>query len=136
VGNFIFTCSVYTSFFYDLYDNGSVMAITWKILSMDRFATANDNADVVTNVFWYASDSDDQGNYGFCYGNTQLNSTSATFVNYTQLTEAQVVQWVKDDLAASTPIIGGPNELEIVETCITDGIANRQFTLRYQGVPW
>ena len=38
------------------------MAITWKILSMDRLATSDGNADVVTNVFWYVSDSDSSGN--------------------------------------------------------------------------
>ena len=112
------------------------MALTWKILSMDRFAAHGGNVDVVTNVFWYVSDSDSDGKYGYCYGNTQLHSGSETFTDYTQLTEAQVVQWVKDDLAASTPIIDGPNELTIVENCVTDGIGAGTFSLRHQGVPW
>ena len=112
------------------------MAITWKILSMDRLATSDGNADVVTNVFWYVSDSDSSGNYGYCYGNTQLNLNPKSFTNYAELTEAQVVQWVKDDLAASVPLINGPNELTIVENCVTEGISAGEFTLRHQGTPW
>lgn len=103
---------------------------------MDRFATSDGNVDVVTNVFWYVSDSDSSGNYGYCWGNTQLNSDPKSFTNYEELTEAQVVQWVKDKLAASVPNPNGPNELTIVETCVADGISAGKFTLRHQGTPW
>ena len=106
---------------------------------MDRLATSDSRSDVVKNVFWYCSDLDADGNYGYCYGNTQLPVTEISddsFASYSSLTEANVIQWVKDDLAASTPNVDGPNELTIVENCVTDGIANQQYTLRNQGVPW
>ena len=115
------------------------MAITWKILHMDRLATSDGRNDVVKNVFWYCSDSDANGNYGYCYGNTQLSVTGISdddFTSYSSLTEADVIQWVKDDLAASTAEVGGSNDLTIVENCVTDAISNQQYTLRHQGVPW
>ena len=108
------------------------MAITWKILHMDRLATLDNRSDVVKNVFWYCSDTDSNGHYGYCYGNTQLPVTEIsddTFTDYASLTEANVIEWVKTDLQES-------DELTIVESCVTDGIANQQYTLRQQGVPW
>ena len=106
---------------------------------MDRLATSDGRSDVVKNVFWYCSDSDANGNYGYCYGNTQLPVTGISdddFTSYSSLTEADVIQWVKDDLAASTAEVGGLNDLTIVENCVTDAISNQQYTLRHQGVPW
>ena len=72
-----------------------MMAISWKVLHMDRLATFDEFSDVVNNVFWYCSDTDADGNYGYCYGNTQLNVdgiSSGSFTAYSALTEADVIQ--------------------------------------------
>jgi hypothetical protein len=108
------------------------MAITWKILNTDRLATSDGRSDVVQNVFWYCSDSDADGNYGYCYGNTVLNSTGLsdeTFIDYNSLTEQQVIDWVKADLQEA-------GDLQTVENCVTDGISSGRFSLRHQGLPW
>ena len=109
------------------------MAITWKILHMDRLNTSDGRSDVVKNVFWYCYDSDANGNYGFSFGNHQMEATGISdddFINYDSLTEAQVIQWVKDGLASDE------NFLADVEQSVADAVANGQYTLRTQGVPW
>ena len=109
------------------------MAITWKILHMDRINTSDGRSDVVKNVFWYCSDSNADGNYGYSFGNAQLPVTGLSdddFTEYNSLTEAQVIQWVKDELAADN------NFLADIETAIAQDIADARYTLRTQGVPW
>ena len=106
------------------------MAITWNILGMDVLNSLNGNADVVTNVFWYCSDSDANDNYGFSFGNQQLRTDNITgFVDYNSLTESQVIQWVKDGLAAD-------GNLTSVENGVAQAIQEGRYTLRHQGVPW
>lgn len=106
------------------------MAITWNILGMDVLNSLDGNSDVVTNVFWYCSDSDADGNYGFSFGNQQLNTDNITdFVDYNTLTESQVIQWVKDGLTAD-------GNLDSVEQSVAQGVEQGLYTLRHQGVPW
>ena len=108
------------------------MAITWKILGMDRLNTSDGRSDVIKNVFWYCSDSDSNGNYGYSFGNQQLEVTGISdddFTDYSSLTEAQVIQWVKDALTAD-------ELLEGIESGVTSIINDGTYTLRSQGVPW
>jgi hypothetical protein len=108
------------------------MAISWKILHMDRLVSADGRSNVVQNVFWYCCDTDANGNYGYCYGNTVFNVTGLSdnnFTEYTQLSEQQVIDWVKAELQEA-------NELDIVENCVIDGMASGRFAQREQGIPW
>lgn len=74
------------------------MAITytWSVVQMDCYPEYEQEADVVFNVHWTMNGVD--GEYtGSVYGSQSLTLDSgSTFTPYPDLTEEQVVGWVKD----------------------------------------
>lgn len=74
------------------------MAITytWSVVQMDCYPEYEQEADVVFNVHWTMNGVD--GEYtGSVYGSQSLTLDSgADFTPYPDLTEEQVVGWVKD----------------------------------------
>lgn len=71
---------------------------TWTVVQMDAYPEYEGQTDVVFTVHWVLSGV--EGNYqGSVYGSVGLTlDPEATFTPYADLTEAQVVGWVKDAL--------------------------------------
>jgi hypothetical protein len=76
------------------------MAITntWAVVQMDAYPEYEGNADVVFTVHWTLNATDGE-HVGSVYGSVGLTlDPEATYVPYGDLTEAQVIGWVKDAL--------------------------------------
>lgn len=75
----------------------------WNCKTVDAYPLVGDNADVVYNVHWRVTGVSDQvdpeGNayQASAIGTQNLNTDDITdFIPFDQLTNDQVVQWVKD----------------------------------------
>lgn len=76
------------------------MAITynWTVAQLDAYPTYENHTDVVFTVHWRMDGTDGEHTAGV-YGSVGLTlDPEATFTPYADLTEAQVVGWVKDAL--------------------------------------
>jgi hypothetical protein len=78
------------------------MAITntWAVIQMDAYPEANGESDVVFNVHWTLTATD--GTYqGYVYGSVGVTYTAGSpYTPYADLTQDQVVGWVKEALGA------------------------------------
>ena len=71
---------------------------TWSVVQMDAYPELDGETDVVFTVHWTLNGTDGTYN-GSVYGSAGLTlDPEATYVPYTDLTEAQVIGWVKDAL--------------------------------------
>ena len=93
-----------------------------KIVNMERDAATG----FVNVVHWQITDSDADGNTGSVYGSIGLEGELVT--PFDQLTEAQVVQWVKDAMGAETVAAHEAN----VAAQIAEAKAPKVAT----GMPW
>jgi len=76
------------------------MAITntWSVAQMDAYPEYEGNADVVFTIHWQLNGTEGTYNGSF-YGSVGLTlDPEATYVPYADLTEAQVIGWVKEAL--------------------------------------
>ena len=74
------------------------MAITynWTVAQLDAYPTYENHTDVVFTVHWRMDGTDDVYTAGV-YGSVGLTlDPEATFTPFADLTEAQVIGWVKD----------------------------------------
>lgn len=78
------------------------MAITntWSVVQMDAYPEADGETDVVFSVHWTLTGSD--GTYsGSVYGSQGVTTDpDAPFTPYANLTQDQVIGWVKDAMGA------------------------------------
>lgn len=79
------------------------MAITYTWIIDNVTATAepyDGNSNVVRTVDWYVQGRDAENNVRNHYGTTELSlpTTGGAFTPYADVTEAQMISWVKDDL--------------------------------------
>ena len=101
------------------------MAVTWTISTLERNAD-----DGVVVAHWRASDSEtvsevehSGSSYGTC-GFTP-DSTADGYTAYADITEAQVIEWVKADVDA-----------DAIEASIASQIADSKAPAITVGVPW
>jgi len=95
------------------------MAITntWAVVQMDAYPEYEGNADVVFTVHWTLNATDGE-HAGGVYGSVGLTlDPEATYVPYANLTEAQVIGWVKDAL--------GEEQVAAYEANVAEQIANQ-----------
>ena len=98
------------------------MAVTWTISTLER----NTSDDGVVVAHWRASDVDGEhsgSSYGTC-GFTP-DSTADGYTAYADITEAQAIGWVKDDVDA-----------EAIEASIAAQIAESKAPAVAVGTPW
>ena len=102
------------------------MAVTWTISTLER----NSSDDGVIVAHWRASDSEVVGedthsgsSYGTC-GFTP-DSTADGYTAYADITEAQAIGWVKDDVDA-----------DAIEASIAAQIAESKAPAISVGTPW
>ena len=108
------------------------MAVTWTISTLER-----NTDDGVVVAHWRASDSEVVGSgddavthsgssYGTC-GFTP-DSTADGYTAYADITEAQAIEWVKDDM--------GEEAVTALEDSIAAQIADSKAPAISTGVPW
>lgn len=103
--------------------------ITWKILNMQRLPSSGGNSNVVKNVYWCCYDSNASGDYGQCFGNEFLDTSSIeSFVSWESLTEETVIGWVKNAIPAEN--------MAMIEDAIQWGMDNAEHEEFTIGVPW
>ena len=98
------------------------MAVTWTISTLER----NSSDDGVIVAHWRASDVDGDhsgSSYGTC-GFTP-DSTADGYTAYADITEAQAIGWVKDDVDA-----------DAIEASIAAQIAESKAPAVSVGTPW
>lgn len=103
--------------------------ITWKITNIEYIESHDGKSNVVKNVHWYCHKTDNEGNFGNCWGNQQFDVTNLnpnTFVDFERLSETQVIDWVKDALGA---------QLATIEKFVNDTINKKETTQRHVGLP-
>lgn len=87
---------------------------TWTVESMQTAPQEGGLPDVVKLVFWLCTDTDGT-NEARLGGKTEIPLSVSNFTPYDQLTEAQVIGWVQDEL--------GPEEVARIEASLADQIA-------------
>jgi hypothetical protein len=109
------------------------MAVTWNIIQTERETTNGG----VTTAHWTASDSETVGSgedavvhSGSNYGSVGLtpDHTDSDFTPYADLTESDVMTWVKDSL--------GADEVTRVEESIAAQITESKTPTTASGLPW
>lgn len=75
---------------------------TWGVVQMDTYPTFDNFTDIVFTVHWNLTATDENGNTGYTYGSVALVVDPENgYTPYAQLTEQEVVGWVKDSLGAA-----------------------------------
>jgi hypothetical protein len=96
---------------------------TWTIKSLSK-TTSNNLEDVIVGTRWECTGTDDSDNVsGTFVGATpfSLNSVDPdNFVEYSSLTEEQVLGWIKNHVSGSTPTNYWPHISERIQKAIND----------------
>jgi hypothetical protein len=98
---------------------------TWKIVSLDR----NTEDGFVTTAHWTCSDSETVGDNtytGYSYGSVSFDGDLTT--PYADLTETQVIGWVKEKLGEET--------VAATEAAVAAQINAQKNPVSVTGVPW
>jgi hypothetical protein len=98
----------------------------WSISSLDRALPDG----VVTTAHWRVSKTDGAAS-GSVYGTISLphkDHDAPDFIPYDQLTEAQVIQWVKDEM--------GANQVAAYEAAVQWQIDAQIKPTHASGLPW
>ena len=107
------------------------MAITWKVVTLDRQLKDGDKDNVVTTVHWQATDSevDGENTYsGRAYGSIGLAAPGDSFTPYADITEEQAVGWAKAAL--------GDDQVAETEKSVENQIDQQKNPTNGEGVPW
>jgi len=105
------------------------MAITWSIVQLDYALSENDQTDVVNNSHWQCIDEDASGNQARVYGSVGIPTDDITnFIPYTDITEAQALEWTKTAL--------GAEEVASVEANVTSQLNVIENPTEGSGTPW
>ena len=100
--------------------------MNWTISQLDRSLPDG----VVLTAHWRVSDTQD-GFTGSVYGTISFpakDPADPDFIPYDNLTEAQVIQWVKDEMGADT--------VAAHEANVTAQIEAQKHPVSAAGVPW
>jgi hypothetical protein len=109
------------------------MAITytWKVTGV-KVKDEGANTNAIVQTYWQKIGTDEAGNEGTFSGATPFTSTTMptgdTFVPFAELTEATVLQWIKD------VVIGGYEEH--VNAQIAKQIQDKITPVAEPGLPW
>jgi cytochrome c1 len=101
------------------------MAVTWTISTLER----NSSDDGVIVAHWRASDVDGDhsgSSYGTCGFTPDVDAEG--FTPYADITEAQAIGWVKDDM--------GEEAVTALEDSIAAQIAESKAPAVAVGTPW
>lgn len=68
--------------------------ITWTVTAMDCYPQVDNKTDVVFNVHWICSGTQDTYTSSIYSTQSVTLDSSATYTPYDQLTEAQILSWI------------------------------------------
>jgi len=77
----------------------------WKLVGLKKQNSANIN-DAVVGTNWKVTATDEDGNVGTFTGATPFSIdtvNTASFTTYNELTETQVIGWIKNHVSGSNP---------------------------------
>jgi len=111
------------------------MAVTWDVVSYDGTKTVGSLSDVITTVYWNASDSETVGSgdsavvhKGKNYGSIDLAEADAgSFIALASVTKDNLIAWAKDAI--------GADEVTAIETRIAAQITESKTPTKFSGVP-
>lgn len=95
------------------------MKIEWKIDALECYPEKNDMKDVVFTAHWRVNGTD--GDFsGSAYGSVALQAPDpgSPFAPFDELTQDQVVGWVRGEL--------GAEQVEIIEASVTRSIEDQR----------
>lgn len=110
------------------------MAVTWTIAQCDyKLKVTQDSKDyvnVIDVIHWRANDADVKGNNGRSYGSVGISTEDLKdgWVDYSKLTEAQVITMAKNAL--------GAEQVKAIEDSIASEIATKANPTSGKGLPW
>lgn len=112
------------------------MAITytWKVTNLKKLDTIEGMTDVAVHARWVRTGTDEDGNSGEFNGATPLRlpeSGSANFTPFEELTEEQVVEWIKGEIASHSGY-----EEHIVGQITKQINAKKNPIVEVQTLPW
>lgn len=101
---------------------------TWVVNNMVSYPTAEGYTDVVVTVNWSCNGTD--GTYSASLvGTTGVRlDPNVPYTPYADLTEEQVIGWVKETL--------GPSQVETIQNDVAQQIANSYYTPTILPNPW
>lgn len=73
---------------------------TWVVTNMDCYSSKEGNSNVVFNVKWSITADDGSNKATYCGGQDIEYNPDDTFIQYENLTEEQVLDWVKNILGS------------------------------------
>ena len=74
---------------------------TWGIVQLDAYPEKDGLTDVVFTVHWNLTGDDGEGHTGYAYGSVGVTlDEGGAYMPFAELTQEQVVGWVKDSLGA------------------------------------
>ena len=102
---------------------------TWKVVQMECYPEYEGQLDMVFNVHWSLTAAEDNFT-GYAYGSVSVPlADEATFIPYADLTEEQVLGWVKDAL--------GQEAVDRYEQIVAEQInAQKNPTVVKPPLPW
>ena len=108
------------------------MALSWKISTCKYNVSLNGQTNVITEVWFDVKDSETvssvehKGQYS---GSVKLDTTDlSSFVAYDDVTEENVIAWVKTTL--------GSSEVTAIESDVADQITKSKTPAEKMGIPW
>jgi len=110
------------------------MAVTWTIAQCDyKLKMTQDSKDyvnVIDVIHWRANNADESGNTGTSYGSVGISTDDLKdgWVDYSKLTEAQVITMAKNAL--------GAEQVKAITDSIAAEISAKANPTTGTGVPW
>jgi hypothetical protein len=103
------------------------MAHVWGVSGMDYIFNSGGKTNVITSLHWRCTKSE-AGKKSFTYGQQTLDPPGDTFVEYSDVTESQAIQWLQTKL--------GSSQVSAIETEIDVKFAEQNTPSKSTGTPW
>ena len=104
------------------------MSVTWSVVQMEYALAQDDKTNVVNQVHWQCIVADGE-HFARAYGSVGVPTEDlSNFTEFADLTEAEVVGWVKAAL--------GEEQVANIETALAANVAEIINPTRGQGLPW
>lgn len=104
------------------------MSVTWSVVQMEYALAQDDKTNVVNNVHWQCIVAENE-HFARAYGTIGISTEDlSNFTEFADLTEAQVVEWVKAAL--------GEEQVTQIEQGLASRVAEIINPTTGSGLPW
>ena len=104
------------------------MSVTWSIVQMEYVLAQDDKTNVVNQVHWPCIVADGE-HFARAYGTVVVPTDDlSNFTEFADLTETQVVEWVKAEL--------GDEKVTRIEEALASRVAEIITPTKGEGLPW